>query len=104
MDLPYTNTLGVSLQTKKSIKVATSLWMKQSADFPNFRGWEEGYASFTYSYKEKDILIKLLIHYGQVKLKNSLKPHFVPNFNYRTTTVDNGLTYIHQPHYLINSI
>ena len=30
----------------KSIKVATSLWMKQSADFPFFRGWEEGYAVF----------------------------------------------------------
>ena len=51
----------------KSIKVATSLWMKQSADFPNFRGWEEGYASFTYSYKEKDILINYI--------KNQQKHH-----------------------------
>ena len=33
----------------KSIKVATSLWMKQSADFSSFRRWEEGYAAFTYS-------------------------------------------------------
>ena len=23
----------------KSVKVATSLWMKQSSDFPKFRGW-----------------------------------------------------------------
>ena len=44
----------------KSIKVATSLWMKQSPDFPYFRGWEEGYAAFTYSYKEKEVLINYI--------------------------------------------
>ena len=44
----------------KSIKVATSLWMKQSPDFSSFRGWEEGYASFTYSYKEKEVLINYI--------------------------------------------
>ena len=44
----------------KSIKVATSLWMKQSSDFPDFRGWEEGYAAFTYSYKEKEVLINYI--------------------------------------------
>ena len=44
----------------KSIKVATSLWMKQSPDFPSFRGWEEGYAAFTYSYKEKEVLINYI--------------------------------------------
>ena len=44
----------------KSIKVATSLWMKQSADFPLFQGWSEGYAAFTYSYKEKDTIISYI--------------------------------------------
>jgi REP element-mobilizing transposase RayT len=44
----------------KSIKVATSLWMKQSPDFPSFQGWEEGYAAFTYSYKEKKVLINYI--------------------------------------------
>ena len=41
----------------KSIKVATSLWTKQSNDFPLFRGWSEEYAAFTYSSKEKDMII-----------------------------------------------
>ena len=41
----------------KSIKVAISLWMKQSSDFPEFKGWEEGYAAFTYSYRDKELLI-----------------------------------------------
>ena len=44
----------------KSIKVATSLWMKQSADFPLFKGWSEGYAAFTYSFKEKDRIISYI--------------------------------------------
>jgi len=44
----------------KSIKVATSLWMKQSPDFPTFQGWEEGYAAFTYSYKDKEVLIQYI--------------------------------------------
>ena len=44
----------------KSIKVATSLWMKQSAYFPAFQGWGEGYCAFTYSYKEKETLINYI--------------------------------------------
>jgi REP element-mobilizing transposase RayT len=44
----------------KSIKVASSLWLKQSPDFPNFRGWEEGYAAFTYSYKDKEVLVNYI--------------------------------------------
>ena len=44
----------------KSIKVATSLWMKQSSDFPEFKGWEEGYAAFTCSYKDKEMLINYI--------------------------------------------
>ena len=44
----------------KSIKVATSLWLKQSADFPAFQGWAEGYCAFTYSYKEKEVLINYI--------------------------------------------
>ena len=44
----------------KSIKVATSLWMKQSPDFPAFCGWEEGYAAFTYAYREKEKLINYI--------------------------------------------
>ena len=51
----------------KSIKVATSLWLKQSNDFPLFRGWSEGYAAFTYSFKEKGRIISYI--------KNQQKHH-----------------------------
>ena len=61
----------------KTIKVATSLWMKQSSDFPSFQGWEEGYAAFTYSYKEKDVVINYIknqqIHHQQEDTQNELK-------------------------------
>jgi REP element-mobilizing transposase RayT len=60
----------------KSIKVATSLWLKQSPDFPEFKGWGEGYAAFTYSYKEKAVLINYIkkqqIHHKNEDTYNEL--------------------------------
>ena len=60
----------------KSIKVSTSLWLKQSPDFPDFRGWEEGYAAFTYSYKEKEVLVNYIKkqqeHHQKESTKNEL--------------------------------
>jgi len=41
----------------KDIKVASSLWMKQSGKFPLFDSWQDGYGAFTYSQKEKDRVI-----------------------------------------------
>ena len=37
----------------KDIKVASSLWMKESGKFSAFEGWQEGYGAFTYSIREK---------------------------------------------------
>ena len=67
----------------KSIKVATSLWMKQSSDFPEFKGWEEGYAAFTYSYQDKDMLIgyikKQQEHHKKENTQNELKRLWIEN-------------------------
>jgi REP element-mobilizing transposase RayT len=67
----------------KSIKVATSLWMKQNPDFPLFRGWEEGYAAFTYSYKEKDVLVNYIKnqqkHHLKENTQNELKRLWIKN-------------------------
>jgi REP element-mobilizing transposase RayT len=40
----------------KDIKVSTSIWMKSNGRFPKFKGWQESYAAFTYSIKEKDVI------------------------------------------------
>ena len=67
----------------KSIKVSTSLWMKQSSDFPNFKGWEEGYAAFTYSYKDKDVLINYIKkqqeHHRKENVQDELKRIWIEN-------------------------
>ena len=44
----------------KDIKVASSLWMKANGNFPKFRGWQEGYGAFTYSIREKNMLINYI--------------------------------------------
>ena len=41
----------------KDIKTASNIWMKESGKFPDFLSWQEGYGAFTYSLKEKDIII-----------------------------------------------
>ena len=44
----------------KNIKVASSLWMKESGKFPLFKGWQDGYGAFTYSIREKDMIINYI--------------------------------------------
>jgi len=41
----------------KDIKVASSLWLKESGKFELFKGWGDGYGAFTHSIKDKDKLI-----------------------------------------------
>ncbi|MFT4156005.1 hypothetical protein [Parafilimonas sp.] len=41
----------------KDIKVASNGWMKSSGLFPDFEGWQDSYGAFTYSIKEKDVII-----------------------------------------------
>lgn len=51
----------------KDIKVASSLWMKESGKFPAFEGWQDSlsrsfgrYGAFTYSAREKDMIINYI--------------------------------------------
>ncbi len=44
----------------KNIKVASSIWMKNSGKFPLFNGWQDGYGAFTYSIREKDMIINYI--------------------------------------------
>jgi putative transposase len=40
----------------KKIKVASSLWMKETKMFPKFSAWQEKYAAFTYSIRERGVI------------------------------------------------
>ncbi len=41
----------------KDIKLASTELIKSKNLFPQFSGWQEGYAAFTYAFKDKDRLI-----------------------------------------------
>jgi REP element-mobilizing transposase RayT len=42
----------------KDIKLASSDFIKSNDLFPLFKGWQEGYGAFTYSFNAKDSLIE----------------------------------------------
>ena len=44
----------------RDVKTASSLWLKQSGKFPEFGGWAEGYAAFTYAWKDKEMIISYI--------------------------------------------
>lgn len=55
----------------KDIKVASSLYIKEKGLFPEFTAWQRGYGAFTYSAREKNILINYV--------KNQEEHHKVRN-------------------------
>jgi putative transposase len=57
----------------KSIKVASSIWMKASGKFPKFTFWQEGYGAFTYSIREKDMIINYIKNQKNTIKLNLLK-------------------------------
>ena len=42
------------MELVRDIKRGTSLWLKQSADYPHFDGWSKEYAAFSVSWSNKD--------------------------------------------------
>ena len=56
----------------KDIKLASNEHIKNKNLFPNFSGWQEGYAAFTYSFKDKDRLIEYV--------KNQETHHHIKTF------------------------
>jgi REP element-mobilizing transposase RayT len=58
----------------KDIKIASSIWMKQSGKFPGFTGWAEGYGAFTYAYRNLDTIAKYINnqeeHHKKITFKN----------------------------------
>ena len=77
--------LSLSLAPPKDIKVSTSVWMKNSGLFPSFRGWAEGYGSFTCSYMD----LGRLIDYIKIQQEHHRKKTFEEE--YRTMLMESGL-------------
>jgi len=60
----------------KDIKVASSLWMKESGKFPSFEGWQDGYGAFTYSTRERDMIINYIKNQKEHHKKESFDNEF----------------------------
>jgi putative transposase len=71
----------------KDIKVASSLWMKETGKFPEFEGWQEGYGAFTCSFKEKQNLINYI--------KNQKEHHQSETFydEFKRLLIENGVQF-----------
>lgn len=71
----------------KDIKVASSIWMKENGKFPEFEGWQDGYGAFTYSLKEKDMIINYV--------KNQKEHHKRETFydEYKRLLIENGIEF-----------
>ena len=60
----------------KDIKVASSIWIKEEGVFPMFSGWQEGYAAFTKSIGDKEVLMNYIRnqeeHHRKVSFRDEL--------------------------------
>ncbi|MDQ6762539.1 MAG: hypothetical protein M3015_07915, partial [Bacteroidota bacterium] len=61
------------------------IWMKQSGKFPEFEGWQDKYGAFTYSIREKDMIINYI--------KNQKEHHKTENFydEFKRLLIENGI-------------
>ena len=41
----------------QDLKISTSKWLKSNVHFPSFSGWSKEYAGFSYSLKDKEMII-----------------------------------------------
>ncbi|MCH6232467.1 IS200/IS605 family transposase [Aquiflexum sp. TKW24L] len=71
----------------KDIKIASSNWMKENPDFPNWDGWALGYGAFTYSNKEKPNLVEYI--------KNQKEHHKKESFydEYKRLLIENEIEF-----------
>jgi REP element-mobilizing transposase RayT len=44
----------------RDIKTASSVWLKQSGKFSEFKGWADGYAALTYGWKDKEMIVNYI--------------------------------------------
>ena len=71
----------------KDIKRATNKYIKNNGIFPDFTEWQKGYGAFTYSVREKDMIINYV--------KNQEKHHKTISFidEYKQLLKDNDVDF-----------
>lgn len=61
----------------KDIKVSTSKYIKEKNLFLGFSSWQEGYGAFTYSIREKDILINYIKNQEEHHRKKTFREEYI---------------------------
>ncbi len=68
------------------VKTDSSKWLKSNLDFPHFRGWGREYAGFSYSMRDKDMIVGYIMrqkeHHRRVTFAEE----------YRAFLEENGMT------------
>ena len=59
VSLPSTMSVAEFVQR---VKTSTSKWLKGNPNFPTFRGWSREYAGFSYSLRDKDMIVGYIMH------------------------------------------
>jgi REP element-mobilizing transposase RayT len=72
----------------KDIKLATNQWMKSHDDFKKFKGWSERYAAFTYSNRDKNMIINYIINQQEHHRKESFKEEVIRIFREENVKLD----------------
>ncbi len=61
----------------RDIKRATSGWLGTSEFFPYFRGWADGYGAFTYTWRDREMIINYIrnqrIHHKRFSFEEEYK-------------------------------
>jgi putative transposase len=65
----------------KDIKVASSGYIKTTQLFPHFDGWQDGYGAFTYSFKDKDVLIEYVKNQEQHHKTKTFREEYIDLLN-----------------------
>jgi REP element-mobilizing transposase RayT len=71
----------------RDIKRASSIWLGENPNFPDFNGWAKGYAALTKAHKDKDAVVEYI--------KNQKEHHKKETFDdeYRRFLKENGISF-----------
>lgn len=65
----------------KDIKLGSSAYIKRNNLFPAFTNWQDGYGAFTYSFKEKDLLIEYVKNQEEHHKNITFRDEFIAMLN-----------------------
>lgn len=80
VSLPATLAMSKFVQ---ELKIATSKWLKENPHFPLFNGWTKEYAGFSYSLRDKDMIVGYIAkqkkHHHSVAFADEYRAFLVEN-------------------------